>query len=69
VEGFFAPAGTPTDRPAVGAGDAQRAAKDPRLLQLGIEPSGADPEEFAEVIRAERDFNRAAAVAAGIKTE
>jgi len=30
---------------------------------------GADPNEFAEVIRAERDFYRAAAAAAGIKME
>jgi tripartite-type tricarboxylate transporter receptor subunit TctC len=55
------------------ARETRNAAKDPaiadRLLKLGIEPSGADPEEFAQVIRAERDFYRAAAGAAGIKME
>ena len=71
--GFFAPAGTPQPIVRLLARETRNAAKDPaiadRLLQLGIEPSGADPEEFAEVIRAERDFYRAAAAAAGIKTE
>ncbi|MGZ3311597.1 MAG: tripartite tricarboxylate transporter substrate-binding protein, partial [Xanthobacteraceae bacterium] len=55
------------------ARETRNAAKDAgiadRLLKLGIEPSGADPDEFAEVIRAERDFYRAAAAAAGIKME
>jgi tripartite-type tricarboxylate transporter receptor subunit TctC len=71
--GFFAPAGTPQPIVRLLARETRNAAKDPaiadRLLQLGIEPSGADPEEFAEVIRAERDFYRAAAAAAGTKTE
>ena len=69
--GFFAPTGTPQPIVRLLARETRNAAKDPaiadRLLKLGIEPSGADPEEFAEVIRVERDFYRAAAAAAGIK--
>jgi tripartite-type tricarboxylate transporter receptor subunit TctC len=71
--GFFAPTGTPQPIVRLLARETRNAAKDPaiadRLLKLGIEPSGADPEEFAEVIRVERDFYRAAAAAAGIKME
>jgi tripartite-type tricarboxylate transporter receptor subunit TctC len=71
--GFLAPAGTPQPIVRLLARETRNAAKDPaiadRLLQLGIEPSGADPVEFAEVIRAERDFYRAAAAAAGIKMD
>ena len=71
--GFFAPAGTPQPIVRLLARETRNIAKDPaiaeRLLKLGIEPSGADPQEFAEIIRAERDFYRAAAAAAGIKME
>ena len=71
--GFLAPAGTPQPVVRLLARETRNAAKDAwiadRLLKLGIEPSGADPNEFAEVIRAERDFYRAAAAAAGIKME
>jgi tripartite-type tricarboxylate transporter receptor subunit TctC len=71
--GFFAPTGTPQPIVRLLARETRNAAKDPaiadRLLKLGIEPSGADPEEFAELIRVERDFYRAAAAAAGIKME
>ena len=71
--GFLAPAGTPQPVVRLLARETRNAAKDAgiadRLLKLGIEPSGADPDEFAEVIRAERDFYRAAAAAAGIKME
>jgi tripartite-type tricarboxylate transporter receptor subunit TctC len=71
--GFLAPAGTPQPVVRLLARETRNAAKDAgiadRLLKLGIEASGADPDEFAEVIRAERDFYRAAAAAAGIKME
>ena len=71
--GFLAPAGTPQAIIALLAKETRDAAKDPaiaeRLLTLGIQPSGADPQEFAEVIRVERDFYRAAAQAAGLKIE
>ena len=71
--GFLAPAGTPQTIIRQLAKETREAAKDPaiaeRLLTLGIQPSGADPQEFAEVIRAERDFYRAAAQAAGLKIE
>jgi tripartite-type tricarboxylate transporter receptor subunit TctC len=71
--GFLAPAGTPQAIIRQLAQETRNAAKDPaiaeRLLTLGIQPSGADPQEFAEVIRLERDFYRAAAQAAGLKIE
>ena len=71
--GFLAPAGTPQPIVRLLAQETRDAAKDPaiadRLLKLGIEPSGAGPDEFAEVIRAEREFYRAAAKAAGIKID
>jgi tripartite-type tricarboxylate transporter receptor subunit TctC len=71
--GFLAPAGTPQPIIRRLAQETRDAAKDPviaeRLRKLGIEPSGADPDAFAEIIRAERDFYRAAGKAAGIKIE
>jgi tripartite-type tricarboxylate transporter receptor subunit TctC len=71
--GFLAPAGTPQDIVQLLASETRNAAKDPaiadRLIKLGIEPSGADPQQFAEVIRGEREFYRAAAKAAGLPTE
>jgi tripartite-type tricarboxylate transporter receptor subunit TctC len=71
--GFLAPAGTPQPIIRLLAQETRNAAKDPaiadRLRELGIEPSGAGPDEFAEVIRGERDLYRAAAQAAGIKME
>jgi tripartite-type tricarboxylate transporter receptor subunit TctC len=71
--GLLAPAGTPQPIVRLLAQETRDAAKDPaiadRLLKLGIEPSGAGPDEFAEVIRAERQFYRAAAKAAGIKID
>jgi len=71
--GFLAPAGTPQPIIRLLAQETRNAAKDPaiaeRLRTLGIEPSGADPQEFAEIIRAERDLYGAAAKAAGLKME
>jgi tripartite-type tricarboxylate transporter receptor subunit TctC len=71
--GFLAPAGTPPSVVALLAQETRNAARDPvigeQLVKLGIEPSGADPAEFAEVIRVEREFYRAAAKAAGMKIE
>jgi len=71
--GFLAPAGTPQPIIRWLAQETRDAAKDPviaeRLRKLGIEPSGADPDAFAEIIRAERDFYRAAGKAAGINIE
>jgi tripartite-type tricarboxylate transporter receptor subunit TctC len=71
--GFLAPTGTPQDVIKLLARETRDAAKDPaiadRLIKLGIEPSGADPQEFAEVIQAEREFYRTAAKAAGLPIE
>jgi len=71
--GFLAPAGTPPPIIARIAQETGAAAKDPaiadRLRTLGIEPSGAGPDAFAETIRTERDFYLAAGKAAGIGIE
>jgi tripartite-type tricarboxylate transporter receptor subunit TctC len=71
--GFLAPAGTPQPVIRRLAQETRAAAQDPviaeRLRTLGIEPSGADPDEFAGIIRAERDFYRAAGKAAGLPIE
>ena len=40
-----------------------------RLLKLGIQPSGADPGEFAQIIRDEEILCRDAIKAAGVKPE
>jgi tripartite-type tricarboxylate transporter receptor subunit TctC len=71
--GFLAPTGTSQPVIRLLAEETRNAAKEPaiaeRLLALGIEPSGAGPQEFADTIRVEREFYRAAAAAAGIKME
>ena len=58
--GFLAPAGTPQAIIQLLAKETRNAAKDPaiaeRLLTLGIQPSGADPQEFAEVISGRAGF-------------
>jgi tripartite-type tricarboxylate transporter receptor subunit TctC len=71
--GFLAPSGIPrtiVDKIAQETGDA---ARDPaiaaRLLGLGIAPSGAGPEDFAQVIRDENVLYRDAIKAAGVKPE
>jgi tripartite-type tricarboxylate transporter receptor subunit TctC len=71
--GFLAPAGTPPAVIDALAKAIAEAAKDPavveRLTQLGIEPGGATPSEFAEIIANERGTYREALVAAGLKQE
>jgi len=71
--GMFAPAGTPPDVTAMLAKDIGNLARDPamaqKLKELGIEPVGNTPAEFAEVIRTERGSYREALKTTGLLKE
>jgi len=71
--GFLAPTGTPQAIVDTVARETRDAARDPeiaaRLRKLGIEPGGADPAEFAQIIREEDALYRDALKLAGVKPE
>jgi tripartite-type tricarboxylate transporter receptor subunit TctC len=71
--GFLAPAGIPQTIVDTIAQETRAAATDPevaaRLRKLGIEPSGANPAEFAQIIRDEEVLYRDAIKVAGVKPE
>jgi tripartite-type tricarboxylate transporter receptor subunit TctC len=68
--GFLAPTGTSPAIVEALAQETRAAAQDPKIAEqlrsLGIEPSGANPQEFAQIITDERHFYRAAGKAAGL---
>jgi len=71
--GMFAPAGTPREIVNILAKDIGEFARDPALVQklteLGIEPVGSTPEEFADVIGTERASYREALRTTGLLKE
>jgi tripartite-type tricarboxylate transporter receptor subunit TctC len=71
--GFIAPAGIPKDIAYKIAADVARAVKQPdvsgKMIALGIEPIGGNPEEYAARLRADGERYVKVLKAAGIKPE